>query len=76
MDGCGLLGDCSEEVLVYFPTFVLEADTYIDSLLEYEPLGKLGSHFKIDFAQTSISASPATVVPAPLLSPVHIFATE
>ena len=37
--GCGFLGTNDVGMLVYFPSFVLSADTSSDCTLSYEPLG-------------------------------------
>ena len=38
--GCGFIGNNDAGMLVYFPSFVLSADTSSDCTLSYEPLGR------------------------------------
>ena len=73
--GCGFLGTNDVGMLVYFPSFVLSADTSSDCTLSYEPLGRSAPLSTLHYVQprcrpslypseTSLSSTTVSTSPA------------
>ena len=74
--GCGFLGTNDVGMLVYFPSFVLSADTSSDCTLSYEPLGRSAPLSTLHYVQprcrpslypSELSPSSNTVSTTPAL---------
>ena len=74
--GCGFLGTNDVGMLVYFPSFVLSADTSSDCTLSYEPLGRSAPLSTLHYVQprcrpslypSELSPSSNTVAKTPAL---------
>jgi hypothetical protein len=74
--GCGFIGNNDAGMLVYFPSFVLSADTSSDCTLSYEPLGRSAPLSTLHYVQprcrpslypSEISPYSHTVSPTPAL---------
>jgi len=74
--GCGFLGTNDAGMLVYFPTFVLSADTSSNCTLSDEPLGRSASLSTLHYVQprydpelypSELSPSSNTVSKSPVL---------
>jgi hypothetical protein len=78
--GCGFIGTCKSGFLVYFPTFILFANTAIDCHLSFNPLGRsaplatlhyVQSHCPPSLYPSEVWPSMSTAAPSPA-SPVMI----
>ena len=64
--GCSFLGTNDVGMLVYFPSFVLLADTSSDCTLSYEPLGRLAPLSTLHYVQPRCRPSlyPSELTPS------------
>jgi hypothetical protein len=65
-NGCGFLGLYGMGMYVFFPSFILEADTAVNCHLSYEPLGRSATLSSLDYVQhmSTISASTTKAPPS------------
>ena len=70
--GCGFIEIQGLGIYVFFPSFIVEADTATDCHLLYAPIGHTAKMSSVDYfqpiqAQNSVSATASTLPPAPAI---------
>ncbi len=71
--GCGLIGMFGFGMFVFFPTFILKADTATDCHLWYKPIGRQTNLDQLDYVQPKfLQYQSVLMATAPLSTPVII----